>query len=158
MGESASQAMYVAVYVFIFIIALSASIFLFNSITEYAELSYEYGTRLLDNTLIINAPTNKYRIITADQVISYYFNYINKDQYAEGTAEKTSNSYNITIKVGNTVYNDPTNTYKEFVAFLNAQRTKGYNNYVVKYTDETTDGKANIRLEAVDDATANEKL
>ena len=158
MGESASQAMYVAVYVFIFIIALSASIFLFNSITEYAELSYEYGTRLLDNTLIINAPTNKYRIITADQVISYYFNYINKDQYAEGTAEKTSNSYNITIKVGNTVYNDLTNTYKEFVAFLNAQRTKGYNNYVVKYTDETTDGKANIVLEAVDDATANEKL
>ena len=34
MGESASQAMYVAVYVFIFIIALSASIFLFNSIKE----------------------------------------------------------------------------------------------------------------------------
>ena len=44
------------------------------------------------------------------------------------------------------------------MAFLNAQRTKGYNNYVVKYTDETTDGKANIVLEAVDDATANEKL
>ncbi len=42
MEESAFQAIYTGVYIIIFIVALTTSLYLFNGISDLAEKSYEY--------------------------------------------------------------------------------------------------------------------
>ena len=78
MGDSAYQAIYTGVYVFVFIIAMSATIYLFMTIIDYAELSYNYGNTALDSNLIENIPTTKYQLLTGSDVITYYYNYVKR--------------------------------------------------------------------------------
>ncbi len=94
MGDSAYQAIYTGVYVFVFIIAMSATIYLFMTIIDYAELSYNYGNTALDSNLIENIPTTKYQLLTGSDVITYYYNYVKKDKY-EGSESDTK--YNVEI-------------------------------------------------------------
>lgn len=94
MGENATEGIYIAVYIFIFIVALSATITMFYMINNYAELSYEYGNNIENSgTLIENVPTTTYRIITGSELISYYFNYIkpNSSIYNVVVYEKNNN-------------------------------------------------------------------
>lgn len=77
MGENATEGIFIGVYIFIFIVALSATITMFYMINNYAELSYEYGKNIENSgTLIENVSTSTYRVVTGSEVISYYFNYI----------------------------------------------------------------------------------
>ena len=76
MGENATEGIFIAVYVFVFIIALSATITMFYMINNYAELSYEYGKNVENSgTLIENTSKSTYRLVTGSEVISYFFNY-----------------------------------------------------------------------------------
>lgn len=91
MGENATEGIFIAAYVFIFIVALSATITMFYMINNYAELSYEYGKNVENSgTLIENVPTSTYRLVSGSEVISYYFNYIKNNS---GTNYK----YNVQI-------------------------------------------------------------
>lgn len=91
MGENATEGIFIAVYIFVFIVALSATITMFYMINNYAELSYEYGKNVENSgTLIENVPTSTYRIVTGSEVISYYFNYIKNNSGSEY-------KYNITV-------------------------------------------------------------
>ena len=90
MGENATEGIFIGVYIFVFVVALSGTIMLFYNINEYANLSYEYG-KMVDNsgTLIEGVPATTYRVVTADELIGYYYNYIKGD---------ISSNYQITVK------------------------------------------------------------
>ena len=97
MGDNATEGMYMAVYIFIFIVAVSATITMFYMINNYAELSYEYGNTVSNGALIENVPTTSYRIVTGNQLIGYYYHYI---------AENTDGIYNYIITVKDDAGND----------------------------------------------------
>lgn len=100
MEESTYEALYTGVYLFVFIIAVSSAVFLFNSVTKYADLSYEFGKEIT-GSVMENVPTSRYKVLTGSEVISYYFNYISHDLY-DNANEKVS-EYEIEITRGNTV-------------------------------------------------------
>lgn len=95
MGDNAAEGIFIGVYIFIFVVALSATITLFTMINNYAELSYEYGKQVADDaSLIENVPTETHRVITGSQLISYICNYTLEDGYAT----KGSSGLEITYK------------------------------------------------------------
>lgn len=95
MGDNAAEGIFIGVYIFIFVVALSATITLFTMINNYAELSYEYGKQVADDaSLIENVPTETHRVITGSQLISYICNYTLEDEYAT----KGSSGVKITYK------------------------------------------------------------
>lgn len=95
MGDNAAEGIFIGVYIFIFVVALSATITLFTMINNYVELSYEYGKQVADDaSLIENVPTETHRVITGSQLISYICNYTLEDEYAT----KGSSGLEITYK------------------------------------------------------------
>lgn len=90
MEDSAYQAMYTGVYVFVFVIALSSTIYLFKTMSDYADLAYEYGQTVVSDNIIENISDSNQRLLTGSDVIAYYFNYTDKDKYEdEVTGEYT---------------------------------------------------------------------
>ena len=84
MDSSAYEAIYTGVYIFIFIIALTVAIVLFNSITNFADLAYEFTNRIDSNSTIVQAPVEENLLLDSNKVLSYYYNYIQKDLYGDG--------------------------------------------------------------------------
>lgn len=131
------EAMYTGVYVFIFVISVSISIFLFYSVYDYSELAFEYQNRVLNDSVTVNAPSNKYRLVDGSEVISYFFNYIKHDTYGE-TVKKTN--YIVTIKntMGAAIVSSSSsaatiNSYN-FNKLVNSINVKS--KYVLNYTKE----------------------
>lgn len=90
--ENANEAIYIGVYVMIFVIALSLSIFLFSSLLNYSEDAYDYIHTEDNSAMLVNVPVNRYLILNGQDVISYYYNYISKDRF-------TNKNYNNNIVV-----------------------------------------------------------
>ena len=95
MEDSAFEALYTGAYVFVFIIALTLTIFLFSSITDFADLAYEYEETSGDSSVIVDTPVNQNLLLSSDEVMSYYYNYIKKDIYGDDSKKE---SYNVIIK------------------------------------------------------------
>ncbi len=108
MENSTFEAIYTGVYIVIFIAALTITIFLFKTTNDYADLAFEYNERALDESVIINAPVQKFRLITGNEVISYFYNYIKRDVFGDS---KTQIEYVVTIKnqSGTTIISSDTN-------------------------------------------------
>lgn len=99
MGDNAAEGIFIGVYIFIFVVALSATITLFTMINNYAELSYEYGKQVADDaSLIENVPTETHRVITGSQLISYICNYTLEDEYVRQNDQENVNGVNITYE------------------------------------------------------------
>lgn len=137
MGDSAYQAIYTGVYVFVFIIAMSATIYLFMTIIDYAELSYNYGNTALDSNLIENIPTTKYQLLTGSDVITYYYNYVKKDKY-EGSESDTK--YNVEI------FNSSGVKISNEAAIKNIKYDQKYK---LEFVSENNNGVATIRITEV---------
>lgn len=95
MENSTFEAIYTGVYIFIFVIALSITIFLFRETNDYADRAYEYNVKATESSVILNAPVQKYRLIDGNEVVSYFYNYIKRDSYG---SNKTQIEYIVTIK------------------------------------------------------------
>ena len=95
MEDSAFEALYTGAYVFVFIIALTVTIFLFSSITDFADLAYEYEETSGDSSVIVDTPVNQNLLLSSGEVMSYYYNYIKKDIYGDDSKKE---SYNVIIK------------------------------------------------------------
>lgn len=95
MEDSAFEALYTGAYVFVFIIALTVTIFLFSSITDFADLAYEYEETSGDSSVIVDTPVNQNLLLSSDEVMSYYYNYVKKDIYGDDSKKE---SYNVIIK------------------------------------------------------------
>ncbi len=89
MEESSFQAIYTGVYIFVFIAALTTTLYMFRNVNELAENAYNYG-EIATNQSVIQAPSEDYKI-TGEELISYYFNYIKKDKYESDTNEYVQN-------------------------------------------------------------------
>lgn len=137
MGDSAYQAIYTGVYVFVFIIAMSATIYLFMTIIDYAELSYNYGNTALDSNLIENIPTTKYQLLTGSDVITYYYNYVKKDKY-EGSESDTK--YNVEI------FNS---SGAKIIDETKIRDIKYDQKYKLEFMSENNNGVATIRITEV---------
>ena len=78
MENSAFEAMYTGVYIFVFIAALTMTLYMFKNVNEVSENSYEYGMNTTSQSLI-DESSEKDRILNANDVISYYYNYVDYD-------------------------------------------------------------------------------
>lgn len=134
MEDSTFEAMHVAVNIFVFVIAISATIYLFSSISKLSERAYEYGKAKVDNAVAEQVPSENAIVLDSSQVISYYFNYVKKDLYA--TPDSTvKQEYKVTI---NTPSGIITNTNLTYSDVLNAVGTT--RKYVLKYISKDTSG------------------
>ena len=71
MEDSAYEAIYTGVYVFIFIIALTVSLLLFNGINEVADLSYEFSNKISGSETLVNVPVEQNLLLSPSEVLSY---------------------------------------------------------------------------------------
>lgn len=79
--ENVNEAIYIGIYTMIFVIALTLTMFLFSSLMSYSDRAYEYMHSMNNNGVIMNAPANRYLLLNGQEVVSYYYNYIQKDKY-----------------------------------------------------------------------------
>lgn len=145
MEESAYEALFTGTYIFVFIIALTVTLYLFNSIMDFSDLAYEFNTTVEDKSTIINAPVEANRLLTGAEVLSYYYNYVRHDLYAE--KESTIN-YNVTISNGtNSINADLEGKNLKEVA----ERIGIDSKYILYYRAASKDaeGKKNITIEIV---------
>jgi len=150
MEESAFDAIYIGIYVFIFVIAVTSTIFLYNSISNYSDMAYEFSHKTDNSALIVGSEVQRNNIINGEEVINYYYNYIKKDKY-DASSDAGSN-YIVSINLngkGQTpnLITDTNLTYKELI-----QKIGFTNKYLIEYTKQTSDGKAMINISRVTSA------
>lgn len=106
MEDSALEALYTGAYIFVFIVALTITIYLFSSITNFADLAYEYNNDVQSGATIVDTPVEQDLLLTIDEVISYYYNYVVRDLYGSDaidsgmTSDNTASvtRYNVSIE------------------------------------------------------------
>lgn len=153
MDDSTNTLLYIATYVFIFIIATSISIALFLNVNKYADSAFEYSQGL--NSSIINTGSTGAEIaqtgqvpLTRDDVFSYYVNYVKKDLYGEGVLNTNQDViYQVSI-------NDPESstgtlannlTYNELYEKL-SKKENYYLEYQEEYYEENNKKYIDIRI------------
>lgn len=149
MESSATKALYIGAYIFVFVSALTVTLFLFNSILDFSNLAYEFETSNVSNQILINVPVEAKRLLSSDEVASYYYNYIKSDVYVNNTND--TNIYIVQIcDSNNNVIFDTSDTNK------NANENKSYkeiinklgkdNKYILSYKKVDSNGKVVIEL------------
>ena len=140
MEDSAYQALFTGTYIVVFIMALTVTLYLFNSISEFAELAYEFNVTSEDSSTIINAPVEANRLLTGEEVLSYYYNYVKHDLYTE---KESPINYKVTITGINT------NELKDKSLYEVAQKIGVDNKYILHYKGASYDahGNKNIDIE-----------
>lgn len=140
MEESAYEALFTGTYIFVFIIALTVTLYLFNSIMDFSELAYEFNTTVEDKSTIINAPVEANRLLTGEEVLSYYYNYVRHDLYTE---KESPINYNVTISGLN-------NTQLASMSLFQVAQAIGVNDKFILYyrgAEYDANGKKNIDIE-----------
>lgn len=143
MENSAFEALYTGTYVLVFIVALTITLYLFNSIIDFSELAYEFNVKVEDNSTIIDAPVEANRLLTGEEVLSYYYNYVKHDLYTE---KESPINYHVDIKISKTP-----EELKE-MSLLEVSQAIGMNNkFILYYRGANYDeqGKKNINIEIV---------
>ena len=136
MGENAQEGIFIGVYIFVFIVALSATIIMFTMINDYADLSYEYGKQVGEGALIENVPETTYRIVTGDQLISYYYDYINSDtKYKLVVKDKDDQLIELNRYLG----------YNRVLRLCNPMK-----NYFLSYDSVDENGNVNITIKEIE--------
>lgn len=135
--ENVNEAIYLGVYTMIFVIALSLTIFLFSSLMSYSDEAYDYMHQMNNDGVLVNAPANRYLLINGYEVISYYFNYIQKDKYLnKDYDDKTVVTINLNTQSDSPMYLTQDDlTYKEAVEKI------GVSNQYVLSVDQRTDSE-----------------
>lgn len=82
--ENSYEALYTGVYIFVFVAALTIALYLFQGVNELADNAYDYG-KTVDSSAVIETDTDveDSKYLSREDVISYYFNYIKKDNYED---------------------------------------------------------------------------
>ena len=160
MESSATQAIYTGTYIFVFVAALTVSLYLFNSILDFSNVAYEFEGKIEENEVIVDVPVEANRLLSADEVASYYYNYIVKDQFED--TENTNNEiekYNVKILDKNSNEIDFKNSgmeiknYKSVIDKLGAKEK-----YILKYKSVDLNGKINIQIKEATPAEIQDML
>ncbi|MDD3303951.1 MAG: hypothetical protein PHP54_03445 [Clostridia bacterium] len=152
MEDSALEALYTGAYIFVFIVALTITLYLFGSITNFANLAYDYNTEVQGGATIVETPVEQDILLNINEVISYYYNYVARDLYGNeennGTITTDSNNavitkYNVTIEGLMQLPRDA--TIKDIYAILAAKDGKD-SKYILTYNKVSYDTKDNVKI------------
>ena len=118
--DSVNEALYIGIYTFIFVIALSLTIFLFSSLMSYTDHVYEYMHDLSNDGVNISLQADKHLILSSQEVVSYYYNYIKKDRLSENIVDNSVVlSINLNTKNESPIYLERTDlSYKDLMQKL----------------------------------------
>ena len=118
--ESVNDALYIGIYTFIFVIALSLTIFLFSSLMSYTDHVYEYMHDLSNDGVNVSLQTDRHLILSSPEVVSYYYNYIKKDRLSEYIVDNSVVlSINLNTKNESPIYLERTDlSYKDLMQKL----------------------------------------
>ena len=118
--ESVNDALYIGIYTFIFVIALSLTIFLFSSLMSYTDRVYEYMHDLSNDGVNISLQADRHLILSSQEVVSYYYNYIKKDRLSENIVDNSVVlSINLNTKNESPIYLERTDlSYKDLMQKL----------------------------------------
>lgn len=127
MEGSTNESLIIGAYVFVFIIALSATIYLFSSIYKYSELAYSYGKSINQQNLLTGVPSDDRIVLNGSDVMSYIYNYVKFDSYSDPT--QVTKQY--VIKINNVSINS-TDDYNAILNKINigAQYELDYMGYL----------------------------
>ena len=118
--DSVNEALYIGIYTFIFVIALSLTIFLFSSLMSYTDHVYEYMHDLSNDGVNISLQADRHLILSSQEVVSYYYNYIKKDRLSENIVDDSVVlSINLNTKNESPIYLERTDlSYKDLMQKL----------------------------------------
>lgn len=141
--ENANEAIYIGVYTTIFVLALSLTVFLFSSLMNYSDEAYDYMHSLGNDAVLVNVPVNRHLILTGQEVMSYYYNYIKKDRFSDGNYNnKTIVSINLNTKNESPLMlTSDSITYKDLVEKIGLT-----NKYILTVGDNTNDEYTYINI------------
>lgn len=141
--ENANEAIYIGIYTMLFVIALSLTIFLFSSLLDYSEQAYDYMHKQSNDAVIMNVPTNRHLILSGQEVISYYYNYIKKDRFSD----KDYNN-NIVVSINLNTKNDtPLMLDNDNLKYKDLIEKVGINNkYILTVGENTNDQNTYINI------------
>lgn len=135
--DNATEAIYIGVYAMIFVIAMSVTIFLFSSLLDYSEQAYDYMHMSSNDAVLVNVPVNRHIILSGQEVISYYYNYIKKDRYTD----KTYND-NIIVSINlNTKDESPVMLTSDTLSYKDILNKVGLTNKYILTVDENTNSE-----------------
>ena len=154
MESSATQAIYTGTYIFVFVAALTISLYLFNSILNFSNVAYEFEGKIEENEVIVDVPVEANRLLSADEVASYYYNYIVKDQYINSSDTRNSEieKYNVVINTGsgNNLLESNGVNKRKYGDVINALGKD--NKYILKYDSIDSNGKIKIIISKATEA------
>ncbi len=120
--ENSYEALYIGVYLFVFVAAMTIAVYLFQGVNDLANNSYDYG-KVVTGDAVIETDTEEAKYLSREDLISYYFNYIQKDNY-----DKNNDDTELQLPV---VEIDGINTNNlEYSEFLGKLSKKNY--YITK--------------------------
>ncbi len=153
--ENANEAIYLGVYTMIFVIALSLTIFLFSSLMTYTEDAYEYMHKATTDSVNISGDENRHLILNGQEVLSYYYNYIKKDNYSDKSYD--SNTV-VTINL-NTKNETPLMLEKDNVSYKDLLNKIGMQNkYILTVGSNTTENITYINIIKATEEELQEKI
>jgi hypothetical protein len=82
MEDSAYNSLMLGVYVFVFITAISLTIYLFSSTVSLSDNAFNYGKVTTGDSIIETTSAPKYNTVTGSELLTYYYNYISTDKYS----------------------------------------------------------------------------
>ena len=114
--ESVNDALYIGIYTF----TLSLTIFLFSSLMSYTDRVYEYMHDLSNDGVNISLQADRHLILSSQEVVSYYYNYIKKDRLSENIVDNSVVlSINLNTKNESPIYLERTDlSYKDLMQKL----------------------------------------
>lgn len=141
--ENANEAIYLGVYAMIFVMALSLTIFLFSSLMTYTDEAYEYMHRVGNDTVTITGEVNRNLLLTGQEVVSYYYNYVKKDRFSDETYNSdTVVTINLNTSNESPLILDSTSlTYKEVIEKIGAS-----NMYILSVDNRTNDNVTYLNI------------
>ncbi len=141
--ENANEAIYLGVYTFMFVMALSLTIFLFSSLMTYTDNAYAYMHQATNDGVNITGGENRHLLLSGQEVISYYYNYIKKDNYTDKTVYPetvvTINTH--TKSEAELLLDDVDLSYKDVVERIGME-----NQYILTVGENTTDDVTYINI------------
>jgi len=141
--ENANEAIYIGIFTFIFVIALSLTVFLFSQMMGYTDEAYDYMHAASNDSLIVNQSANRNLIISAQDVLSYYFNYVKKDNISENIVDDSVVvSINLNTKDESPNYLDNTSlSYKDALEKIGAD-----NKYILTVDSRTNENTTYLNI------------
>ena len=118
MEDSTFQAIYTGVYIFIFVAAVTTTLYMFRNVNELAENAYNYS-EVSDSDSVIKAPSEEYELSGSD-LISYIYNYMIRDKF-DNSSDAYDNSINLTfqgVTINTTNYNSIISSIDNFSKYI----------------------------------------